>query len=211
MQLLKALLQKDPNKRPSSTTWKSSGNGCRMLDMVGGALDFETAIVRNLSMFFINLFLPSWGESLIIHVSYLLSNTWCPSQTIILSSTVHLPVSDISQEFSPWSDLCHLSQVPRRVSSPSGPWRSRTCGTAPPPRRRTKPWRTAPSARRHGPRRSPRPARPRCRRWCGPPHAMTLRNRRHHSGCFLWVFCVNRCQSVEVLGYTSQNMGKSNG
>jgi hypothetical protein len=40
---------------------------------------------------------------------------------------------------------------------------------------------------------------------------MTLENRRHHFGCFLWVFYVNSCQSVEVLGYSSQNMGKSNG
>ena len=63
MQLLKALLQKDPNKRPSSTTCKLRGNGW-ISDTVG-ALESETAIVRTLSMFFINLFLPSWGFSIV--------------------------------------------------------------------------------------------------------------------------------------------------
>ena len=134
-----------------------------------------------------------------IHASYLLSTTLVPlTDHPLINDQYDQSISispKSSQEFSPshlqlshfFPSFPNLSQVPRRVSSPSGPWRSRTCATAPPRRRPTRPWRTAPpsapSAPRPSPRRPrPRPARRRCQRWCGPPPATTKRERRHHCG-----------------------------
>ena len=179
MQLLKALLQKDPNKRPSSTTCKLRGNGW-ISDTVG-ALESETAIARTLSMFFINLVLPSWGFSIVsffnqreacrftCHIYFQISSAPhrpssshppSPSFRHCPNTSPHPPIPIFSILFPSQYDDVHdvhdvlPAQVPRRVSSPSGPWPSRTCATAPPPRRPTRPWRTAPSAL---PRGCPRP------------------------------------------------------